>query len=155
MTRSLSWSRAPATRNLSSDSMLRSRWTRRLRCTGRELLLGSWPSNAVQGRHHRRAIGLDVLPAGRLGDLARLVGADVELQPQRFGADGRGLARDRGGVRGGPEDVDDVDLLGHVEQGAVDLLAEQRVGVGVDRDDAKAATLEPGRDGSARLAGVA
>src|SRR5262249_41726911 len=53
------------------------------------------------------------------------------------------------------EYVDHVDAFGHLGQRPVDALAEELVGEGVDRDDAKAAALEAVRDGAAGLARVA
>ena len=87
--------------------------------------------------------------------MSRLVGLDVELKPQRPGADRRCLSRDLGCVGGGPENVDDIDLLGHVEQRAIDALAKEHVREWVDRDDAKAPALEAFRNRAARLDRIA
>src|SRR5205823_4013674 len=125
---------------------------------------GSWVSGRtlnrvrlvylVEGADHGRALVFDVVHAGGLGDATRLSGANVQLQPQRAGADGSRLARDRGRVGGGPEDVDEVDLLLHLGERSVDPLAEQLVGVRVDGDDPKPALLEAVRNRAAGLARI-
>src|SRR5438093_3421364 len=118
-------------------------------------MLSSGPPNSVQRGDHRRALVLDVLHARLPGDPARLVGVDVELQPQGPGADRGRLARDRGRVGGRPEYVDDVDLLGNLEQGSIDALAEERVGVRVHGNHAEASCLQSGRHRATGLAGIA
>src|SRR5205823_11122511 len=90
-----------------------------------------------------------------LGDAARLVRADVELKPQGLRANRGRLACDLRSVFGRSEDVDDVDLLGDVEQGAIHPLAEEGFRVRVDRDNAKSPALEALRHRAAGLARVA
>src|SRR5216683_4036370 len=108
----------------------------------------------VQRARDRGAFVLDVIEACRLGDPARLVRADIELQPQRLRADRNRLPRDLRRVRRRPEHVHQVDLLGHLGQRTVDTLAEECVGVRVDWDDAKASLLKPGGHRTARFARV-
>src|SRR5450759_2564715 len=105
-------------------------------------LRGGLLSDLVQRAHHCGALVLDIIQPRRLGDLPRLGGADVELQPKRPGARSDRLARDLGRVLRRPEDVDEVDLERHLAQRAVDALTEQFAGEWVDRDDPKASSLE-------------
>ena len=76
------------------------------------------------------------------------------LQPQRLRAHGDRLARDLGGVRRGPEDVDEVDLVGHLEQRSIDALAEQGVRIRVDGDDPEPASLQTLPDRPSGLVGI-
>src|SRR5579859_6964940 len=115
---------------------------------------GGFP-DLVERADHGRALVLDVVDARGLGDAPCLVGADVELEPQRFGPDGRRLASDLRRVGRGPEHVDEIDRLLHVEQRPVHALAEELVGERVDGNDAKASLLQPHRHGAAGLARVA
>src|SRR5256885_1428727 len=86
---------------------------------------------------------------------ASLRGPDVFLQPQGFRADSDRLARNLGCIGRGPEDVDEVDLVGHVEQRSIDALAKQRLRVRVDRDDAEPASLQAFWNGAAGFVWIA
>src|SRR5439155_17902408 len=59
-----------------------------------------------------------------------------------------------GRVPRGPENVDEVDLVGHVEQRSIDALAEQGLCKGVDRNDSEPASLQPFRDRPSGLVGI-
>src|SRR5207245_2884160 len=48
----------------------------------------------------------------------------------------------------GPENIDQVDGLTHLEERAIRTLPKKRVRVWVDRDDAKTACLQSGGDGA-------
>src|SRR6266853_2152994 len=109
----------------------------------------------VERADHGRALVLDVIHPRGLGDTPSLPGADVELEPQRFGPDCHRLARDFGRVGRGPEHVDQVDWLLHIQQRAIDALAEKLVGERVDRDYPKASLLQSRRHRAAGLARVA
>ena len=76
----------------------------------------------------------------------------AELQPDRLGADRDRLVDVRAGLRGAPEDVDDVDRLVDVVHARDAALPEDLVRVGVDRDHAEAAALQQRRD-PVRVAG--
>src|SRR5207245_111383 len=105
-------------------------------------LRGSRFLDPVKGTRHRRAFVFDIIEPRVFRDPARLSGADVELQPQRLGADGNRLPGDVWRIVRGTEDVDQVDLLRDLGERAVDPLAEERLRVRVDRDDSKTAPLQ-------------
>ncbi len=108
---------------------------------------GCGVADPIERADDRRALVFDVVQAGSLSDAAGFIGLDAELQPQRFGADGNGLASNLWSVGGGSEDIHDVDLdvFWNVEKRTVDALSEKLAGVRVDWDDSKPPTLEPGR----------
>lgn len=64
--------------------------------------------------NHDAAV-FDVVEAGGGGYLRGFFVRDVELEPERFGADLGGLAGDFGRLLGAAEDVDEVDGAGNVE----------------------------------------
>src|SRR5262249_43008776 len=83
-------------------------------------------------------------------DLRAFRADHAELEPQRAGSDLHGLMCNLGNRGGVAEDVDDIDVLGHVAQARVDALSEHTLLVRGDRDDAIAVPLQVVADEVAR-----
>ncbi len=71
---------------------------------------------------------------------------DPQLEPQGGGAGRDRLPGDVGSLGRRPEHVDEPDRPGNVRQGTVDALAENLAAARIDRDDAPAMPLHPGRN---------
>ena len=85
--------------------------------------------------HDRRALVLDEVHSGLLGDAPGLAGDDAELKPERAGARDGGLSCHLGAVLRPAEDVDQVDrLLELCERIEAALPEHLAVGDGIDRD---------------------
>jgi rusticyanin len=101
-----------------------------------------------------QAAVLDVQQPGAGGDRAGFRRLDAELQPERGGSRRDGLPRDVRRLPRWPEHVYKADLLGHLRQGPVGLLAEDLPAAQVDRDNPPAVALHQGGHAMRRLGRV-
>src|SRR5579859_6365608 len=94
---------------------------------------------------------LDVEQTCVVRDGSCLLRGNAQLQPKGGRTHGDSLAGDIWRLAGGPEYVDQADLLGDVGERPIDGLAQDVVGVRIDWDNPPAAPLHVGGNGVCRL----